>query len=304
MTLPGRWRWSALCLLLALPLAAIAGPSDESVPVPPRAPDASLQDAHAPSRVDFITGQALAFPPDANVRDLVLVAAARNTGQIEALLELGAASGRPLVVDIGAQWCLPCRRGWSDFRKAAEGHPDIQFVAMSVDEAASGGGAVGRFVRAHWNGGMAFGMPSFAVLRADGTSCDSLLFATLDEAVAAAATCGTGKPEPLETALTTARVRVAAAVGDATIRLDASTLGEFLAALGSATGLTVLAPADIQNVPMSASSGPMPVALALQVVRPLGIHSDVVTADGSGERFLAVWFDSKEGKSEADQVPP
>ncbi|MFN8232957.1 MAG: thioredoxin domain-containing protein [Actinomycetota bacterium] len=49
-----------------------------------------------------------------------------------------AAYGTPLVVNVWASWCDPCRRETPMLADAARAHPDIQFVGIDVLDTRSG----------------------------------------------------------------------------------------------------------------------------------------------------------------------
>jgi thiol-disulfide isomerase/thioredoxin len=49
-----------------------------------------------------------------------------------------AASGTPLVVNVWASWCDPCRRETPMLVDAARAHPDVQFVGVDVLDSRSG----------------------------------------------------------------------------------------------------------------------------------------------------------------------
>jgi len=51
---------------------------------------------------------------------------------------LEAANGTPVVVNVWASWCDPCRRETPMLADAARAHPDIQFVGVDVLDTRSG----------------------------------------------------------------------------------------------------------------------------------------------------------------------
>jgi thiol-disulfide isomerase/thioredoxin len=51
---------------------------------------------------------------------------------------LEAANGTPLVVNVWASWCDPCRRETPMLAEAARAHPDVQFVGIDVLDTRSG----------------------------------------------------------------------------------------------------------------------------------------------------------------------
>lgn len=51
---------------------------------------------------------------------------------------LDAANGTPLVVNVWASWCDPCRRETPMLADAAREHPDVQFVGIDVLDTRSG----------------------------------------------------------------------------------------------------------------------------------------------------------------------
>lgn len=51
---------------------------------------------------------------------------------------LDAAAGTPLVVNVWASWCDPCRRETPMLADAARAHPDVQFVGVDVLDSRSG----------------------------------------------------------------------------------------------------------------------------------------------------------------------
>jgi thiol-disulfide isomerase/thioredoxin len=51
---------------------------------------------------------------------------------------LEAANGTPLVVNVWASWCDPCRRETPMLAQAARAHPDVQFVGIDVLDTRSG----------------------------------------------------------------------------------------------------------------------------------------------------------------------
>jgi thiol-disulfide isomerase/thioredoxin len=51
---------------------------------------------------------------------------------------LAATNGTPLVVNVWASWCDPCRRETPILADAARAHPDVQFVGIDVLDTRSG----------------------------------------------------------------------------------------------------------------------------------------------------------------------
>lgn len=51
------------------------------------------------------------------------------------LSEHVAADGRPLVLNLWASWCTPCRREIPEFSQVALANPDVAFVGAAVEDA-------------------------------------------------------------------------------------------------------------------------------------------------------------------------
>ena len=51
------------------------------------------------------------------------------------LSEHFADDGRPLVLNLWASWCIPCRREIPEFSRAAEANPAVAFVGAAVEDA-------------------------------------------------------------------------------------------------------------------------------------------------------------------------
>lgn len=45
-----------------------------------------------------------------------------------------ATDGRPIVLNLWASWCFPCRTEMPEFSALAEQHPDVAFVGVAVDD--------------------------------------------------------------------------------------------------------------------------------------------------------------------------
>lgn len=108
-------RRAALALLSVVPLLAACGADDGTAPSGEPALIVAV-DAGLPATVDEL--------PMVDVdgfRDL-----------------LDAATGTPLVVNVWASWCDPCRRETPMLVDAARAHPDVQFVGVDVLDSRSG----------------------------------------------------------------------------------------------------------------------------------------------------------------------
>lgn len=55
-------------------------------------------------------------------------------GGVFTLSEHLAQDGRPLVLNLWASWCTPCRREIPEFSEAAEANPGVAFVGAAVDD--------------------------------------------------------------------------------------------------------------------------------------------------------------------------
>ena len=55
-------------------------------------------------------------------------------GGVFTLSEHLAEDGRPLVLNLWASWCTPCRREIPEFSEAAESNPGVAFVGAAVDD--------------------------------------------------------------------------------------------------------------------------------------------------------------------------
>jgi thiol-disulfide isomerase/thioredoxin len=55
-------------------------------------------------------------------------------------IDLGDIAGKPMVIELWATWCGPCRKQREHMHAMSQEYPDVAFVAASVDQ--GGGGAV------------------------------------------------------------------------------------------------------------------------------------------------------------------
>jgi thiol-disulfide isomerase/thioredoxin len=55
-------------------------------------------------------------------------------------VDLGDVAGKPMVIELWATWCGPCRKQREHMHALSQEYPDVAFVAASVDQ--GGGGAV------------------------------------------------------------------------------------------------------------------------------------------------------------------
>ena len=55
-------------------------------------------------------------------------------GTVFSMSEHFATDGRPLVMNLWASWCIPCREEMPDFDAVARANPDVAFVGFAVDD--------------------------------------------------------------------------------------------------------------------------------------------------------------------------
>ena len=91
-----------------------------------------------------------------------------------------AGDGRPLVLNLWASWCTPCRREIPEFSEVAEANPDVAFVGAAVEDARGPAEAFAEEVGASYpmgidekltvkNGYPFVGLPVTYLINADGT---------------------------------------------------------------------------------------------------------------------------------------
>ena len=91
-----------------------------------------------------------------------------------------AQDGRPLVLNLWASWCTPCRREIPEFSQVAEANPDVAFVGAAVEDARGPAEAFATEVGASYpmgidemltvkNGYPFVGLPVTYLINADGT---------------------------------------------------------------------------------------------------------------------------------------
>jgi len=91
-----------------------------------------------------------------------------------------SADGRPLVLNLWASWCTPCRREIPEFSQVAAANPDVAFVGAAVEDARGPAEAFASEVRASYplgideqrtvkNGYPFVGLPVTYLIDADGT---------------------------------------------------------------------------------------------------------------------------------------
>ena len=88
--------------------------------------------------------------------------------------------GRPLVLNLWASWCTPCRREIPEFSEVAEANPDVAFLGVAVEDARGPAEAFAAEVEASYplgidqhltvkNGYPFIGLPVTYLIASDGT---------------------------------------------------------------------------------------------------------------------------------------
>ena len=91
-----------------------------------------------------------------------------------------AEDGRPLVLNLWASWCTPCRREIPEFSEVAEANPDVAFLGVAVEDARGPAEAFAAEVEASYplgidqhltvkNGYPFIGLPVTYLIASDGT---------------------------------------------------------------------------------------------------------------------------------------
>ncbi len=96
------------------------------------APRPALLGALTLAAATWLTGGYLLAPAPQAQPALAAVALQRLDGTSAALAEF---RGKPMVVNLWASWCPPCRREMPTFEHAQATHPDIHFVFLNQGEA-------------------------------------------------------------------------------------------------------------------------------------------------------------------------
>lgn len=80
-------------------------------------------------------------------------------GPIFTLSEHQARDGRPVVLNLWASWCVPCRREIPEISRFAERHEDVKVIGVAVDDTEESATAFARQIRASYD--MALGDEAF-----------------------------------------------------------------------------------------------------------------------------------------------
>ncbi len=76
----------------------------------------------------------IAWMTAADVESLPEASAMNLAGETVSLAALGPEQGRPLVINVWATWCPPCRREMPVFERAQQQHSDIAIVLLNQGE--------------------------------------------------------------------------------------------------------------------------------------------------------------------------
>ena len=184
-----RWWFPAAFVLAtaAVAFVALSNLGDAGDPPPPSIPDLAELSSDAPAVEELA--------PDFSVPTV--------TGDDFTLSGHLAVTGRPVLLNLWATWCAPCRAEMPLLQATSEAHPEIEFVGVAIDD---GRDAVTAFVEevgvdyvigldednAVRDAYPVLGMPATFVIAADGTIVQTHIGILTEDTLAELIAAGSG----------------------------------------------------------------------------------------------------------------
>lgn len=119
----------ALAVVGVLALAGCAA-GEPAVPEPAESPTASL----AELRVQYGIPECPETDPDAAPVDGGLPATELECLGTDQIVNLAGLPREPMVINLWAQWCAPCREEAPYLREAAAAHPEVTFLGIDYND--------------------------------------------------------------------------------------------------------------------------------------------------------------------------
>lgn len=105
-----------------------------------------------------------------------------------------ATDGRPVLLNLWASWCFPCRAEMPDIDAAAQKHPDVEFIGVAVQDSTADATGFAREIGITYTIGFdeqdmvedgypALGMPSTYLISSDGVILDVIIGAITAEEI-------------------------------------------------------------------------------------------------------------------------